>query len=279
MANSSTATAIKPSDPQVLRLAVLASARLSPSIQRVTVGGPALRHFTPMGYDQWFRLFLPRAGQEDFRLPTRTSALWYAQWLATPSAKRPDCRNYTVAGIRPELGEIDIDFVVHGDPASGSVDGIAAAWALSARPEMPIGLLDQGIMYAPPRGSDETLIVADESGLPAVEGILRSLPRTARGAAVIEVPHAGDRRALGQPDGIEVHWVVRAESAAPHALPGVAALAHIAGLPAPSAACYVFAVGESALATGVRRHAVSLGVPKANVRFSGYWKAGRRAGT
>ena len=38
----------------------------------------------------------------------------------------------------------------------------------------------------------------------------------------------------------------------------------------------MFAVGESKIATGARRYAVGeRGVPKGNVTFCGYWKAGK----
>lgn len=279
MATAHHAKAIKPVDPHVLRLEVLSSAPVSPSIRRVTVGGAALAQFTPLGFDQWFRLFVPRVDQHEFRLPTRTSTLWYAQWLATPSSQRPDCRNYTVAAVRPAANELDIDFVVHTNHDSGLVDGVAAAWALSAQPGQAIGLLDQGIMFNQHPTTSSSLLVADESGLPAIEGILRSLPREASGTAIIEVPDAGDRRPLGEPAGYEVQWVVRAEAPEPHATPGVAALAHVAALPTLASDSYVFVVGESALATGVRRHAVAQGVHKDQVRFSGYWKAGVRAGS
>ncbi|MFC6355991.1 siderophore-interacting protein [Luethyella okanaganae] len=264
----------KPSDPRVLRLEVLRSERVSPSFQRVTVGGDGLRHFAPMGYDQWFRMFLPRAGQADYRLPTRTSALWYAQWLATPSDKRPDCRNYTVRAIRPEAGELDIDFVLHTPPGEWHVTGVAASWALAAQPGAPLGLLDQGTMYSPHASADGSMIVADETGLPAVEGILRTLPRDTGGDAVVEIPDAADRRDLGEPTGFTVHWVVRADHHDPGATPGAATLEYIRGLPIPSPQRYVFAIGESSLVTGVRRHLVAAHVPKEHIHFSGYWRAG-----
>lgn len=69
-------------------------------------------------------------------------------------------------------------------------------------------------------------------------------------------------------DGVAVHWVVRA----PGARPGAGALDHVRQLPLAGTP-YVFAVGESALATGVRRWAVGeKGIPKTNVTFCGYWK-------
>src|SRR5699024_11360965 len=66
------------------------------------------------GFDQWCRLFFTRTGQEVLALPTRTSEFgWYLQYLATPKAQRPWVRAYTIREARPEVGEVDIDFVLH----------------------------------------------------------------------------------------------------------------------------------------------------------------------
>ncbi|MCW4464996.1 siderophore-interacting protein [Glutamicibacter sp. MNS18] len=73
------------------------------------------------------------------------------------------------------------------------------------------------------------------------------------------------------PDGVQVHWMVRE----PGQQPGAEALAALSRLQLPGS-LYAFAVGESALATGARRHLVGeRGLPKANVTFSGYWKRGK----
>lgn len=269
MSRSIEITQKKPENARVSRLEVLRAERVSPSFHRITVGGEMLEHFTPMGFDQWFRLFMPRVGQDEFKLPTRASELWYAQWLLTAPSKRPGCRNYTVREWRP--GEIDIDFVVHLSHGGGAPEGIAAPWALDAKPGDALGLLDQGIMYTPADAAARSLIVSDESGLPAVEGILRSLPADAVGRAIVEVPLADDRRELARPAGFEVDWVVRAEQDG-HPAPGASALAACAAGDADYA--YAFAIGESGLATGVRRHLVGAGMPKDRVRFCGYWKQG-----
>mgnify|MGYP001507664586 FL=1 len=171
---------VKPQDAHVVTLSVVGRERVSPNVVRVTLGGDELDLFTPLGFDQWFRLFLPREDQDALRLPTRASGLWYVQYLATPKARRPWVRNYTVRAVRPGLRELDVDFVVHGDA------GPASSFALSAEPGDRVGLLDQGIGYHPRVPHDWTLLVADETGLPAVAGICESLPDDARGLAVVE---------------------------------------------------------------------------------------------
>ncbi|GAA1983540.1 siderophore-interacting protein [Isoptericola halotolerans] len=266
----------RPVEPHVLVAEVVTTKRMSQNLVRVTLGGPGIGQLTLGGHDQWFRLFLPRPGQDAMRLPTRTSSLgWYAQYLVTPRSQRPWVRSYTIRGSRPDLHEIDVDFVVHG--ADDEPHGPGTTFAETARPGDSVGILDQGIGYNPRHEHDWTLLVADESGLPAVAGVCESLADDARGIAVVEVPTADDKQDFRVPDGIELLWVER-DRADPAAVPGAAALAVVREARFPAGAVYAFAVGESGLATGVRRHLVNdRGVPKAHVDFVGYWRHGRAA--
>ena len=270
-------------DPHVIMAEVINAKRVTPNMMRVTLGGDGLAQFTAAGYDQWFRLFLTRAGQDMLRLPTRTSGLWYAEYLTTAKARRPWVRNYTVRAARPDLNEIDVDFVLHGGADEVSADtaehdsGPGAGFAETADRGMRVGILDQGVAYNPRHPHDWTLLVADESGLPAVAGICESLSDDARGIALVEVPTAADKQEFRVPSGIDLRWVVRSDGD-PHAVPGQAALAELRDLDLTGfgSEVYAFTAGESALATGARRHLVNeRGVPKTHVDFVGYWRHGR----
>jgi NADPH-dependent ferric siderophore reductase len=243
---------------------VVRSARISPNFVRVTLGGDDLRRFEGKGFDQWFRLALPvDDGAALERLPQRVDTRGYLKYLMLPKATRPVIRNYTVRQFRPEVGELDIDFVVHG------TEGVAGPWSASAEPGERVAFIDQGCGWKPVP-ADSYLLAADETGLPAIAGILRDLPRDAVGHAVIELSDAADAQETDAPVGVTVHWVVRD----PRARPGALALATAQSL-ALVGTPYVFAVGESALATGLRRWAVGeRGIPKQNVTFCGYWKLG-----
>ncbi|RPF20554.1 siderophore-interacting protein [Myceligenerans xiligouense] len=269
-------------DPEVVMAQVVGTKRVSPHMMRVTLGGEGIGRLTLQGYDQWFRLFMPRPGQENLKLPTTSSSWWYAQYLATPRSKRPYVRNYTVRAARGDLAEIDVDFVVHED-ADGS-SGPGAGFATGCRTGEQVGLLDQGVGYNPRHDHDWVLLVADESGLPAVAGICESLPAGMRGLAIVEVPTAADKQDFQAPPGIEVRWVVRDGSprttsdagTGPDGVPGAAALEAVRAADLPDGVGYAFAVGESALATGTRRHLVNdRGMPRTHVDFVGYWKHGR----
>lgn len=278
MARSSAAQLrVKPEKSELLTLRVLRRRRLSPSFARVTLGGSDLERFTPLGRDQWFRLFLPVAEGTLTRLPNRLDTFAYLRYLAIAKTERPVLRNYTVAGFRSagaEGPELDVDFVLHGSAAEGTA-GPAASWAETCEPGDAVAILDEGVLFAPPADlSGPMVLVGDETALPALAGILSSLPVDATGTAFVEVPDAGDVRTLTAPDGVDVRWVVRAD---PRAAPGYAVLtaAIEAGGAGEVPPAYAWVAGEQSLVAAMRRHWVRVGVDKRTISFTGYWRAAR----
>lgn len=263
-----------PHAPQMYRAEVVRSRRLSPSYQRVTVTGLELEAFAYVGLDQWFRLFLPTADGQ-LRLPMVQGRTWWQPYLAIPEEVRPHCSNYTVAEFRREQtgGEMDIDVVLHWDSA-GELCGTVATWATTAEPGSQVGLLDQGVLFDPPEDTSELILVADETGLPALRGILRDLPPTARGRVIIEVPHIEDAEAWSVPAEVAVTWLPRRHS---DRVPGRLALAALREGATPSEYAYGFVVGESTLATEGRRWLVKSGLAKERIFFSGFWRRDRGA--
>jgi NADPH-dependent ferric siderophore reductase len=259
-----------PSNPQLFTAEVRRSARLSESFQRVTVAGPELLQFPDRGFDQWFRLFLPPRPEAALVLPGVKGRAWYRSYLMIPKGRRPTCSNYTVAGYRRvgDQAELDIDVVLHWDQA-GQPGGAVARWATTAQPGAPLGLLEQGLLFDPPPDAAGLVLVADQTGLPAVRGILRSLAPSAVGSALIEVPSPDDIGQLEGPEGIAQTWITPAP---PDAAPGATALAHLRAGPAPQAGAYAFVAGESALAAGARRHLHQAGLAKSRITFTGFWK-------
>lgn len=261
-------TRTAPKIPRLYRVEVLRAGRLTPHMQRVTVGGESLTQFPWLGFDHWFRLFVRLPHQSDFDLPELSGKKWWDPYLAIPEETRPHCSNYTIADLRMAEGELDIDFVVHKGP-SGEPEGPAAIWACAATPGEQLAVLDQGILFDPPADATEVTIVADESGLPGVCGILRSLPADTVGRVILEVPTGADRRELTAPPGVEITWIDREDHGV---VPGVRALKALQALDRVDAGGYGFVVGESKLATGGRRHLHRIGLPKDRITFSGFWK-------
>ncbi|SMQ75433.1 siderophore-interacting protein [Agreia sp. VKM Ac-1783] len=264
---------IKPQASELLTLHVIRRQVITPNMARVTLGAGDIAKFVPMGFDQWFRLFIPIAEEETLsRLPQKLNTLSYAKYLTISKTKRPVLRNYTVRAYR-EVGvdgpELDVDFVLHGDAAAGTA-GPAASWAARCEPGDAVAILDEGIGFVQPVETDSVVLVADETGLPAVAGVLASLPADTVGIALIEVPTADDIQDLVGPAKVDVRFIVRPDA---HATPGRAVLAAAEALPALGERCFAWTVGESALVAGARRHWIATGVPKENIMFCGYWKA------
>ena len=267
---------VKPETQGLVHLTVLRTERLSSHWMRVTLGGGEIEQFRPMGYDQWFRIFLPLGGDEGLeRLPAKANKMFgYLKYLRIPDGVRPVMRNYTVRAFRPatETGgaEIDVDFVLHGSAADGTA-GPASRWAETCEPGESVVIIDEGLAFNPDRGVQRVVLVADETGLPAIAGICASLPADASGLAIVEVPSADDALDFEHPAGITVRWIVRDEDAKP----GTLALQSLRDAALPDAPFHAYLVGEQALPTDGRRHLVGeRGLSKDLVSFCGYWRVG-----
>lgn len=272
---------VKPDTQGLVHLTVLRSERLSAHWMRVTLGGGEIDRFRPMGYDQWFRLFLPLGGDEGLeRLPAKANKLFgYLRYLRIPDGVRPVMRNYTVRAFRAATGdrgaELDVDFVLHGSAEDGTA-GPASRWAETCAPGESVVVIDEGLAFNPERGTERVVLVADETGLPAIAGVCASLPPDASGLALIEVPSAEDALEFAHPDGVTVRWIVRDHDTKP----GTPALEALREASLPDAPFHAYLVGEQALATDGRRHLVNeRGVSKDLVSFCGYWRVGAASPT
>lgn len=259
---------IKPAAAHVTRMQVIRTDRVSEGFMRVTLGTDDSRfaeEFSWLGYDHWFRLFLPQADGV-LQLPEGAAEGWYTRLNSMPEAVRPVVRNYTIRAARhtPAGWEIDVDFVVHRSADTGEVEGVAAKWSLAVRPGSTVGWLDQGRIFNLGERTGDVLVVADESALPAAEAIARSLPTGQRARFLIEIPHAEDRRDVHSE---EVTWAVRQ---AGHA-PGAAALELLAQVRAQDYG-YVYVAGEAAFMLETVRRLKRAGLPKTAIDFCAYWR-------
>lgn len=226
----------RPARAEPLLLTVVRRSEVSPGFVRVTLGGD-LSGFDPMGFDQWARLFV--GARTRAKVPHPLTPRSYLRHLLAVG-DRPLMRSFTIADAR--LDELDIDVVVH--PA-------ATPWGEIGT---PVAVLDQGIGFAAPAAAPVSL-VGDASALPAITGILRSLPADAVGQAVVVLDRA-DRRDLPRPAGVDLAYV---DSLRDTKLPA-------------SAGTFGWVAGEASMVADVRRRWLAQGVPKRSVAFCGYWR-------
>ena len=278
-------------------------ARLSPSFLRVTFSGPSFDDLAPNGWDQRIKVLLPTPDRGLRDCPRGDD--WYAEWRALPEDRRNPMRTYTVRAARPEVREIDVDFVLHG------ATGPASAWAETATVGDEVVLIGPdarfpgptgGFEWRPPSGAPRLLLVGDETAVPAVCAIVEALPPGTAAQVFMEVPDTGDVLPLAVPVGVRVTWLPRRPTHAPRgALLAAAVVGAVRELadprptaPAPEpvdvdagdivwdvpvdasgAGLYAWLAGEAGVVTGLRRELVGMGVDRRSVAFMGYWRAGR----
>ncbi|MEV4895585.1 siderophore-interacting protein [Nonomuraea sp. NPDC055795] len=274
---------------------------LSPSFLRVTFTGEDLDLFADNGYDQRIKLIFPLPGHGLAQFPTGPD--WFQRWRALPQDRCNPMRTYTVRNVRPDLREVDVDVVLHGD------GGPAARWAGAVRPGDEVGLFGPdsrygephgGLEFHPPEGTGAILMAGDETAAPAICATLERLPAGARGEALIEVPHAGDFLPIDSPSEVTVTWLAReggdhgdklipaVEAAAGRLLPDHKPadafedidvdVDELWEVPEEQAEgpLYAWLAGEAAMIRALRRHLVAeRGMDKRAVAFMGYWRMGR----
>ncbi|MEO3973546.1 siderophore-interacting protein [Streptomyces sp. CAU 1734] len=245
--------------------AVVARVRpLTASMIRVTLTGGDLPAFTSTGVgDEYVRLFFPHGpDRHDLSLPVPTESGW-----ETPEG-RPTApmRTYTIRAVRPEPGEIDIDFVVHEH-------GVAAGWAAAAQPGDPIGLNAPTGLYDPPEDVVRQILVADLTGLPAVARILENTPEHIATRVILEVPDKASEQALPAHPRARVTWTHGGNGHSPSRLAELVTTA----LPGESdlTGTYLWTAGETTALRSVRKHLRrTLGLDSSRFKVVGYWVPG-----
>jgi NADPH-dependent ferric siderophore reductase len=113
-------------------------------------------------------------------------------------------RSYTARRQDPDRGELEIDFVLHGD-------GPAATWAAAAAPGAVLGVAGGGPLGDRPAG--QLLLAGDETALPAIHRILDAAAPSARGVVLLEVAGPAEEQVLPAPPGVTVRWLHRGPTA------------------------------------------------------------------
>lgn len=282
--------------------------QLSPALTRFVFGGPEVAEMKTLAADQRIKIFFPDASGQPPSLPGGSE--WYQAYRSVEPARRPPMRTYTIRALRAEQEEVDVEFVLHGE------NGPASAWATHARigdrlqlaaPNRQYGDDPGGYEWKPPAGVRHILLIADETALPAVAGILEELAGEAEPPVVeafLEVPGEADILDLPAIPGARLHWLPR-HQAGIHSRNGERMIEaarqarlperEVAGgaaqeledidideeilweLASPESGCfYAWVAGESAAVMAIRRYLVQeRGIDKRHLTLMGYWRLGK----
>jgi NADPH-dependent ferric siderophore reductase len=247
----------------VLRRGTVSAVReIVPSIVRVTLTGPELTGFRALGPADHVKVFLPDPASGQLLLPDAD-----AQGLRRPGATGTIIsRDYTPLEFRADSGELDLDFVLHGD------DGPASAWASRATPGDQLGIAGpRGSRLAPAEVAG-MIIVADETALPATRRWLGMLPEHVPVTGLFDVADEGVADYFADDPELsarlDAEWLSREDG------PGQLDEA-LRSLGPIADDVFVFLAGEASTLAPLRRYLRrELGLPADQVSASGYWKRG-----
>ncbi|WP_299952556.1 siderophore-interacting protein [uncultured Modestobacter sp.] len=239
-------------------LTVTAVWDVTPAVRRVTLTAPAE---VVAAAGPTLSLLVPRVDDPAPRWPevARDGRIVWPQ-----GSHGVALRSYTSRRQDPDAGELDIDFVLHGD-------GPAASWAAAAAPGAVLAVASAAPLGAAPAGW--LLLAGDETAIPAISRILSAAGPQTRGLALLEVAGPAEEQDLAGPPGVELRWLHRAD-----ADPGSSLLADaVAALPRPEGEDLFAWVGaESATVRTVRADLRGRwGLRRHQHHAIGYWRQGR----
>lgn len=254
----------------VRQLSVARVVDLSPGLRRITLTGDQLGAFVthdgiavpPLrneGFDDHVKIIVAGPGQDAPVPPIQVNG--HLDW--NPPQGRPHAKDYTPRRWDPVAGELDLEFVRHGD-------GPAATWAEEARvgdPAWIAGPKSSGLL---PTGVDWLLAIGDETALPAIGRLLDDVPDDLPVRVVIEVPDAGHEVPLAARPNAVVRWVHRgdAEPGTSEAL--IEALRELTWL---DGQVYAWAAGETITLKPIRAYLKhDRQVPGDCMEVTGYWR-------
>lgn len=230
------------------------TARVSANMIRVTFAGPEVAGVRRGSAGANCKLQLPEPGQ--------SLDAFMAQVHSGP---KPVTRTYTIAHVRDDPWEVDIDFVDHGDR------GPASAWARAAGPGAFLNMMGPSEDKITDFAADYWIVGADMAALPMAAAYLNKMPADAKGLALLEILSAEDRQDFPIPAGFEVHWLINPDPSQT----SYQQLNVLAQRPFPTGKVKTCIAGE----TGTIRAWKQLierehNLPREDVYISGYWKIG-----
>jgi NADPH-dependent ferric siderophore reductase len=238
----------------VRHLTVGAVRPLTSRLVRITLTGPDLAGFAAEGPADHVKLLFPDPATGEIATPFAPDG------SRVPPTGPVIARDYTPLAFRADAGdggELDVDFVLHGD------EGPASAWAARAQVGDPLAVAGPRGSHLVPDGLEHLVLVVDETAFPAAARWLRLAPPAVTATVLLMTDDPAQAEYL-EPS-IGPRQVPTTATTDPET--ALRALGPIA----PTT--LVVLAGEATALVPLRRYLRrDLGLPAAQVDASGYWK-------
>ncbi|TBU74553.1 siderophore-interacting protein [Phytopseudomonas daroniae] len=229
-------------------LTVARVADITPRMRRVTFTGEALQGFVSAAADDHIKLLFARNEEEQRRLD---------DFLAGREGERPVMRDYTPRRHDAQRGELDVDFVLHGD-------GPAATWASQAQQGQQLYIAGPRSSLVVPDIFDAYLLIGDETALPAIGRWLEELAPGRTATVLIEIDNEAEKQQLSSAASVDLHWLIR----------GDRSLVDVTSdLAKPEGELYAWVACEANQSRKVRRVLIERhGIDEERIKAAGYWR-------
>jgi NADPH-dependent ferric siderophore reductase len=231
-----------------------------PRVRRITLRSAEFDGWITDVPDQFITFIFPMG---DRKRPAVGRHLDWDDYFKLDESERPHARNYTVRAWRPDVLEVDVDMILHGDEGRGSI------WAMEAEPGDALAIWGPRTAYDPPPNVTWQLLFGDETGLPAIAVILEQLPAGSAARVIVEVDGPECIYPLESPADLEVTWLYRGDE---HPGKSEALIDAVRAVALPEGVCYAWGGGEfrtmQALGKYLRREC---GFRPSDVTAIGYW--------
>jgi NADPH-dependent ferric siderophore reductase len=230
-------------DPRRRKVVVASVEALTPRMRRIRFASDDLSDFFSAAPDDHIRVFFPGGAGAD----------------------KPVGRDLTPRAFDPSRKSLVVDFALHDA-------GPATDWAAQVRAgdELEIGG-PRGSMIVPP-DFDWTLLIGDETALPAIGRKIEEASAGALIISVVAVADAAERQSFGTKATWTPVWVQRDEAGEDDATSLRAALSRIE---LPRGDGFVWIAAEASAARSLRSYMIGArNHPKAWTKAAGYWKRG-----
>lgn len=169
-------------------------------------------------------------------------------------------RTITIRDARPEVRELDLDVVSHGE-------GLISGWASGAELGAQIGSMGP-VGETTLSVAQDYLMIADQTGLPAVARFLENVPNGSTGQVICEAPSDAALRAYLPETGFDVKAIPTADFSAQMQ-------ANVAQILRPGVTDNALFMGEFSDAQALRKvFKGTLGLGKGEQLSVAYWRRG-----
>lgn len=188
-------------------LFVKKKAYLSPHYIRITLEGPDIYKFSKAKVGDNNKILIPASKVEE-------QVFEDALQVGLKGNNVPfTVRTYTLRRLDLDKGEMDVDFIMHGE------SGPASKWAIHANVGDSIGVLMKEKSKPVYQPADWYLLVGDHTAVPVISVILESISPHAKGIVILEVHGPEDILELQKPEDVQITWVFNPEPGKETSLP------------------------------------------------------------